>query len=136
MIGLGKALVIFLIYLLFNIALICITNLGKGKLVKNTIKFSLVHIYPLVVALLLIYMESASLMSIISTLFYIAISIVSIMIMKVYFLEARLITSLNIVMVNVAFWYPEKQLILIIVTLAICGLGYLLLKFLREKAIL
>lgn len=136
MIGLGKALVIFLIYLLFNIALICITNLGKGKLVKNTIKFSLVHIYPLVVALLLIYMESASLMSIISALFYIAISIVSIMIMKVYFLEARLITSLNIVMVNVAFWYPEKQLILIIVTLAICGLGYLLLKFLREKAIL
>lgn len=136
MIGLGKALVIFLIYLLFNIALICITNLGKGKLVKNTIKFSLVHIYPLVVALLLIYMESASLMSIISTLFYIAISIVSIMIMKVYFLEARLLTSLNIVMVNIAFWYPEKQLILIIVTLAICGLGYLLLKFLRDKAIL
>ena len=130
MIGLGKALVIFLIYLLFNIALICITTLGKGKLVKSTIKFSLVHIYPLVVALLLIYMESASLMSIISALFYIAISIVSIMIMKVYFLEARLITSLNIVMVNVAFWYPEKQLILIIVTLAICGLGYLLLKFL------
>lgn len=136
MIGLGKALVIFLIYLLFNIALICITNLGKGKLVKNTIKFSLVHIYPLVVALLLIYMESASLMSIISALFYIAISIVSIMIMKVYFLEARLLTSLNIVMVNIAFWYPEKQLILIIVTLAICGLGYLLLKFLRDKAIL
>lgn len=136
MIGLGKALVIFLIYLALNIALICITNLGKGKLVKSTIKFSLVHVYPVVVALLLIYMKSASLMSIISALFYIAISIVSIMIMKVYFLEARLLTSLNIVMVNIAFWYPEKQLILIIVTLAICGLGYLLLKFLRDKAIL
>lgn len=136
MIGLAKALVIFLIYLVFNIALICITNLGKGKLVNSTIKFSLVHIYPIIVALLLIYMQSASLMSIISALFYIGVSIVSIMIMKAYFLEARLLTSLNIVMVNIAFWYPEKQLILIIVTLAISGLGYLLLKFLRDKAIL
>ncbi|MBU5488976.1 hypothetical protein KQI77_12645 [Clostridium sp. MSJ-8] len=136
MIGLAKALVIFLIYLVFNIALICITNLGKGKLVNNTIKFSMVHIYPVIVALLLIYMKSASLMSIVSAFFYIAISVVSVMIMKAYFLEARLLTSLNIVMVNIAFWYPEKQLILIIVTLAISALGYLLLKFLRDKAIL
>lgn len=136
MIGLAKALVIFLIYLVFNIALICITNLGKGKLVNNTIKFSMVHIYPVIVALLLIYMKSASLMSIVSAFFYIAISVVSVMIMKAYFLEARLLTSLNIVMVNIAFWYPEKQLILIIATLAISALGYLLLKFLRDKAIL
>ena len=136
MIGLAKALVIFLIYLVFNIALICITNLGKGKLVNNTIKFSMVHIYPVIVALLLIYMKSASLMSIVSAFFYIAISVVSVMIMKAYFLEARLLTSLNIVMVNIAFWYPEKQLILIIVTLAISALGYLLIKFLRDKAIL
>lgn len=136
MIGLAKALVIFLIYLVFNIALICITNLGKGKLVNNTIKFSMVHIYPIIVALLLIYMKSASLMSIVSAFFYIAISVVSVMIMKAYFLEARLLTSLNIVMVNIAFWYPEKQLILIIVTLALSALGYLLLKFLRDKAIL
>lgn len=69
MIGLAKALVIFLIYLVFNIALICITNLGKGKLVNNTIKFSMVHIYPVIVALLLIYMKSASLMSIVSAFF-------------------------------------------------------------------
>ena len=96
MIGLAKALVIFLIYLVFNIALICITNLGKGKLVNNTIKFSMVHIYPVIVALLLIYMKSASLMSIVSAFFYIAISVVSVMIMRGEVVDE----NMNIIEVN------------------------------------
>ena len=114
--GLGEALVIFLILLFLNLALIFINLFKRGMLVKNIVGFAVVQVYILLVAILL----------------FILVSIICMVLRKTKFNLVRILSAESVGLVYISFWYSDKFVLLLIISLIVYAatIGY---RYYKEK---
>lgn len=131
--GLGEALVIFLILLFLNLALIFINLFKRGMLVKNIVGFAVVQVYILLVAILLIiYRADGKITGYIIGSLFILVSIICMVLRKTKFNLVRILSAESVGLVYISFWYSDKFVLLLIISLIVYAatIGY---RYYKEK---
>ena len=130
--GLGEALVIFLILLFLNLALIFINLFKRGMLVKNIVGFAVVQVYILLVAILLIiYRADGKITGYIIGSLFILVSIICMVLRKTKFNLVRILSAESVGLVYISFWYSDKFVLLLISLIVYAAtIGY---RYYKEK---